>query len=148
MEEKSRSSGTPVIRTLDEAPAAGQLYRCAEVVELRWTTRGGEEHAECAILVEVSTEGGIFLVDIPADPDTPVRIATPHGTLSGAVSSCSREGSCWALQVFVSASGEWFGGRYRPEVLVPESDSSSDAPVQPPGSQFFCPLPPRLASCA
>jgi hypothetical protein len=134
------------IRILDEPPAAGRQYRCAEMVCLRWTAASGEVHNECAILVEISTEGGLFLVDVPAERDTPVRIALPDGALTGAVQSCSREGSSWALQVSVNAPSEWFGGRYRPEVLVPEADE--DVPFHPLDGPLFGALPVRDAARA
>ncbi len=119
------------------------------MVSLRWTAAAGEEHYECAILVEISTEGGLFLVDSPVERDTPVRIALPNAPLVGAVQSCSREGSSWALQIAVNAPSDWFGGRYRPEVLVPEADEADkDARFRPLDGLPFGMLPLRHATGA
>ncbi len=146
MEDLSRTPVGDAIRILDEPPAAGQQYRCAEMVCLRWTRASGEEHSECAILVEISTEGGLFLVDLAVELDTPVRIALPHAVLTGAVRSCLREGSSWALQVSVNAPSEWFGGRYRPEVLVPEPEKNE--PFRPLDTPLFGTLAIRHATGA
>lgn len=146
MDDVSRPPVGDAIRILDEPPAAGRQYRCAEMVCLRWTAANGEEHDECAILVEISTEGGLFLVDLPVERDTPVRIALPNAALTGAVQSCSREGSSWALHVAVNAPSEWFGGRYRPEVLVPETDK--DAGFHPLDGLLFGALAVRHATGA
>lgn len=93
-------------------------YPCAELVDLSWAAEDSREHQEYAILAEVWTSGGVFLVDEPVRRGTRIHVSLPHGRLWATVLSCRKEKRYWAAEVEIEQTEEWFGGRYEPAILV------------------------------
>ena len=93
-------------------------FQCAELVDLTWSAALNEQHQEFAILAEIWTTGAVFLVDEPVRRGTEILVSLPHGIVRATVRTCREERCSWTLEVDVEQTGDWFGGRYEPAVLV------------------------------
>lgn len=94
-------------------------YACAELVPVSWSAAARGAYSEYALLAEIWCSGGVFLVEAAAEPGTVIRVSLPETAITGVVRRCRQERCSYALEVQIDAPGDWFGGRYRPDVLSP-----------------------------
>jgi hypothetical protein len=91
---------------------------CADTVDIRWEdSESGRTRRMTANLDDISRFGACLLLDWPLPPKTRLRIAHPHGELTGHVTYCVLKEIGYVTGVELDPGCVWSQEDYRPEHL-------------------------------
>jgi hypothetical protein len=111
---------TPCFQENDQKgqPKEGQRYLCLDLLDASFSCVPPMD-ADCAILVEVWTGGGLLHVDRPVPRDCEAILKGAAVKTRARVLSCMKDERGYVVEITVPAGEPWFPEKYFPPYLLP-----------------------------
>jgi len=91
---------------------------CADMVEVRWRDRSGEERGATAILEDISASGACLQLETPIPLGVEIRWDSPKQPFQGYVRYCVYREIGYFAGVEFDASFKWSKKAFRPHHLL------------------------------